>query len=105
MLSGTALADALRSSFRLHDGRPRTKHCTTNVLIEVDEDAGNATARSYFTVTQATADLPLQVIAAGRYHDGFERVDGNWRFCSRTIYLDHEGVLGAHVPPNAALLH
>ena len=35
------------------DGTPRTKHVTTNLAIEVDEDAGTATSRSYFTVLQA----------------------------------------------------
>ena len=102
-LGGPALAEALRSSFRLHDGRPRTKHVTTNSLIEVDAAAGTGTARSYFTVTQATPELPLQVIAAGRYHDGFERVEGAWRFRSRTIQLDHEGAIDQHVRPNSVL--
>ena len=102
-LGGPALAEALRSSFRMHDGNPRTKHVTTNVLIDVDEEAGTATARSYFTVPQATRELPLQLIAAGRYHDAFERVDGAWRFRSRVILLDHQGEIGQHLSANAAL--
>lgn len=103
-LGGPALAEALRSGFRMHDGSPRTKHVTTNVLIEADEEAGAATARSYFTVTLATAELPLQIVAAGRYHDAFERVDGVWRFRSRVILLDHQGEIEHHVPPGSALL-
>ena len=102
-LGGPALAEALRSSFRMHDGSPRTKHVTTNVLIDVDEEAGTATARSYFTVPQATREMPLQLIAAGRYHDAFERVDGVWRFRSRVILLDHQGEIGQHLSANAAL--
>ena len=102
-LGGPALAEALRSSFRMHDGSPRTKHVTTNMLIDVDEEAGTATARSYFTVPQATRELPLQLIAAGRYHDAFERVDGVWRFRSRVILLDHQGEIGQHLSANAAL--
>ncbi len=103
-LGGPALAGALRSSFRIHDGSPRTKHVTTNVLIEPGEEAGTAAARSYFTVMQATRDLPLQIIAVGRYHDAFERVDGVWRFRSRVILLDHQGEIEHHVPPGSALL-
>ena len=102
-LGGAALAEALRSSFRLHHGRPRTKHVTTNVLIEADEAAGTATARSYFAVSLATPELPLQIIAAGRYHDAFERAAGGWRFRSRVILLDHQGEIGQHLAPDAAL--
>src|SRR3954447_7724138 len=39
------------------DGTPRTKHNTTNVAIEVDEEAGTAVARSYFTALQALPGL------------------------------------------------
>ena len=102
-LGGPELAEALRSSFRLHDGSPRTKHVTTNVLIDPDEEAGTATARSYFAVTLATRELPIQIIAAGRYHDAFERVDGAWRFRSRVILLDHQDAIEHHVPAGSAL--
>src|SRR4029450_9181130 len=53
---------ALRDAIILHDGVPRTKHVITNLTIEVDEAAGTATARSYFTVLQATAGLPRHAI-------------------------------------------
>src|SRR5512139_465250 len=72
MLSGCAELEAVfRAMVQLHDGTPRTKHVTTNVLVEIDDDGRGATARSYFTVLQALADFPLQVIVAGRYHDRF----------------------------------
>jgi 3-phenylpropionate/cinnamic acid dioxygenase small subunit len=65
------------------DGTPRTKHVITNVSIDVDGD--HAGARCYVTVFQQTDALPLQPIAAGRYVDRFERVDGRWRFADRLI--------------------
>ena len=69
-----ALAGLFTSTTRLYpDGTPGTKHVTTNLLLEVDEEAGTATARSYWTVLQAVPGLPLQPILAGRYHDRFER--------------------------------
>ena len=40
-------------------GTPRTKHVTTNAIVEVDDEAGTGTARSYFTVLQATEALAL----------------------------------------------
>ena len=55
------------------DGTPRTKHLITNVAIEVDEQAGTAASRSYFTALQAAPDLDLQPIVSGRYYDRFER--------------------------------
>ncbi len=78
-------------------GTPRTKHVTTNAIIEVDETAGTATARSYFTVFQQTEELPLQAIIAGRYHDAFERADGRWRFRTRRMFVDLWGDLGKHL--------
>ncbi|BCO38317.1 nuclear transport factor 2 family protein [Mycobacterium heckeshornense] len=69
------------------DGTPRTKHVITNPIVDVDERSGTATCRSYYTVLQQTEALPLQVIIAGRYHDRFERVDGQWRFEFRDYTL------------------
>jgi 3-phenylpropionate/cinnamic acid dioxygenase small subunit len=69
------------------DGTPRTKHVVTNPIIEVDDDAGTATCRSYYTVLQQTDGFPLQVIVTGRYHDRFERIAGRWRFAYRDYSL------------------
>ncbi|BBU25008.1 nuclear transport factor 2 family protein [Mycobacterium xenopi] len=80
------------------DGTPRTKHVVTNPIIEIDEDAGTASCRSYYTVLQQIDDFPLQPIVVGRYHDGFERVDGAWRFCFRDYTLvDLVGDLSRHL--------
>jgi len=80
---------------RLHDGIPRTKHVTTNLVVEIDGDI--ALARSYFTVFQATPALPLQAIIAGRYHDRFAWADNVWRFTDRRIYVDLVGDLREHL--------
>lgn len=95
-------SEQVRSMFegstRLHsDGTPRTKHLTTNVAVEVADDDTTATARSYFTVLQATDDLPLQAIISGRYHDTFHRVEGTWRFDTREMFVDLTGELGRHL--------
>jgi 3-phenylpropionate/cinnamic acid dioxygenase small subunit len=82
---------------RYDDGTPRTKHVTTNLMIDVDDGAGTATAKSYFTVLQQVDDLPLQVIIAGRYHDRFERVAGEWQFADRLIFSDLIGDLSHHL--------
>jgi len=80
------------------NGTPHTKHVTTNLMVDVDEEAGTATARSYFTVLQALPDsLALQPIIAGRYHDRFEKVDGAWRFTERRMLVDLVGDLSQHL--------
>jgi len=90
---------ALERLVKRHDSIPRTKHVITNAIIDVDETAGTATSRSYFTVFQATPSLPLQPIIAGRYHDRFERADGVWRFADRRIHMDLIGDLREHLNP------
>ena len=86
------------ASTRLYDdGTPRTKHVTTNAIIEADDGAGTASARTYYTVFQQTDELPLQPIIAGRYHDTFHRVDGTWWFDTRTMFVDLVGDLSHHL--------
>jgi 3-phenylpropionate/cinnamic acid dioxygenase small subunit len=86
------------SATRLYDdGTPRTRHTTTNVAIETDDEAGTAAARAYYTVFQQTDELPLQPIIAGRYADTFHRVDGQWWFDTREIFVDLSGDLSHHL--------
>ena len=96
-LRGAAAVRAALDIVKLHDGIPRTKHVTTNLVVECDEAKGVATARSYFTVLQATNALPLQVILAGRYHDRFALLDGAWRFTERVIHVDLVGEIAEHL--------
>ena len=79
------------------DGTPKTKHTTSNVRIDVDEAAGTARCRANYLVTQATADLPLQIIVTGHYHDTFHRVDGQWWFDTRIMFVDQVGDTSQHL--------
>lgn len=85
-----------------YDGSPRTKHVTTNLVLDVDEDAGTAAARSYVTVFQSLEPGDLRAVFSGRYRDRFERVDGEWRWRERTIIHDLTGDVSGHVrrPPD-----
>jgi 3-phenylpropionate/cinnamic acid dioxygenase small subunit len=94
--------DAVRALYsgtnRVHsDGTLRTRHLTTNAIVEIDETAGSASARSAFVVFQQTAKLPLQPIVAGRYHDAFERAGSEWRFASRHILVEQVGDVHEHL--------
>jgi hypothetical protein len=65
--------------------------------VWVDEAGGTARATSYYLVTQATPDLPLQVIVTGRYRDTFHRIDGVWRFDTRIMFVDQVGDMSHHL--------
>ena len=94
-----AMLEQWRAFVRIHPcGTPRTRHLVTNPIVDVDEGAGTATCRSYYTVFQQTPDLPLQAICMGRYHDSFVCEDGAWRFATRDYsMLDYLGDLTQHL--------
>ncbi|QKG20929.1 nuclear transport factor 2 family protein [Actinomadura verrucosospora] len=97
-LTGGAVARMFEKTIILYDdGTPRTKHVTTNVAVELDAASGTAAAKSYFTVMQATPELPFQAICAGRYDDRFEQHDGHWRFAERRITLELVGNVAHHL--------
>ena len=79
------------------DGTPKTKHNTSNVQLHIDEAEGTAHSTSYYCVTQATPDLPLQVIVTGHYKDTFHRLDGVWWFDSRIMFVDQVGDVSQHL--------
>jgi hypothetical protein len=96
---GVAAIAALYAQFtRLYPdtGTPKTRHVTSNVIIEPEGEHA-ARADSYVLVHQATPQLPLQPIIAGRYHDRFERVSGTWRFSERRMEMELLGNLSAHL--------
>lgn len=93
-----AIEEMFRNTVIVHaDGTPRTQHVTTNIRVEVDEQAGAAVARSYVTVLQSLADLPLQPVAAGRYCDRFARREGQWRFVERRVQIRMVGDVSRHL--------
>jgi hypothetical protein len=53
-------------------------------------------------VLQAVPGLPLQPIASGRYHDRFERHDGEWVFAERRVSIDLVGDVSHHLRNRAA---
>ena len=76
-------------------GTPLSHHITSNVIVEIDGDS--ARAESYFTVLQATDQLPLQPVMAGRYTDTFNRDAHGWYFASRQIIPRLSGDLSQHL--------
>lgn len=79
----------------LHDGSPRTRHLTSNPVVDVDDV--EATCRSSFVVFQQVGAGPLQTVAAGRYRDRFVRTGGAWHFTERAFHLDQVGDMSQHL--------
>jgi 3-phenylpropionate/cinnamic acid dioxygenase small subunit len=94
---GAEAATALWSGVirRYDDGTPRTRHTTSNPVIELHED-GTAVCDSSFVVFQQI-EKRIEPIAAGRYHDTFAAHDGVWRFTSRQFFLDQLGDVSHHM--------
>jgi 3-phenylpropionate/cinnamic acid dioxygenase small subunit len=94
-------SDEVRTAFAsgvvFHGGSPATQHVTTNLYVDEDPGAARATAHSAFTVLQATATLPLQVVCAGRYVDQFIRADDGWRFADREVDIRFFGNVSEHI--------
>jgi len=82
---------------RHEDGTPRTWHSVSNTIIDIDASGEKATSVCYFTVHQELEGFPLQPICTGRYHDTFEKHDGEWRFVYRLLKPRHFGDLHNHV--------
>jgi hypothetical protein len=80
---------------RLYDGSPRTRHVTTNTVLDVTTDA--ATARSAYVVFQGVDGFALQPIITGRYRDRFTRAGSGWCFTQRQFFVDHVGDLTHHL--------
>ena len=92
-----AIAESYRSTVITYaDGTPRTRHVTTNPIVEIDGGAV-ARVRSVYTVLQQAPDSPMQTIISGRYHDTLRRIDGRWRFTERCFLVDLVGDLSRHL--------
>ncbi len=79
------------------DGRPRTRHVTTNLIIE--EDGPNrAKTQSYVIVFQSVGeDLPIQPIIRGHFNDRFEQGRGTWGVPERREEMSLFGDLRHHL--------
>ena len=92
------VAEQYRQAVRVYpEGGARTHHLSTNLIVDVDEDAGTATCQSHYVMFQQTDVLPLQPIDAGRNRDEFERVDGVWRWKHRAINSMLHGDMSQHL--------
>lgn len=74
----------LAEHVRFYDGSPRTTHVTTQLVLDIDLDAGCASAHSTMLLYQGLPDFPLQLIMTSRCDDTFEH-DGRWLWRRRRV--------------------
>jgi hypothetical protein len=98
--TGAAEVQAIyeRSTQCYDDGTPRTRHSTTNVIVDFPPDGATAEVHSRFSVMQALPDFPLQCIIAGDYEDRFAIDEaGAWYFTERCMKPRLLGDLSRHL--------
>jgi hypothetical protein len=83
----------------VHESMERTSHQVTNILVDVDLDAGTATSHTYVTVALRTATDGVDIVDRGRYLDRWSRRDGVWAIDHRRYEGDIQRV--HDVPPAA----
>jgi hypothetical protein len=71
----------------------RTKHVFTNLVIDVDDEAGRASCDYYGTVFSSSDAKPLEARWQGTYHDRFERHGDRWRIVERLQVSDYPAAL------------
>lgn len=89
-----AVAAFYRESVHFPEKLPDTLLFTTNLQIHVDGDT--ASGKAYFLAMHQT-EQGLAPVVAGRYHDEFRRIDGQWCFHHRHMIPDLMGDLSSHV--------
>lgn len=100
--------DAIREQYRrtniTYPGHGRaTREMYTNVLIEIDLDAGTAKSTTAYTVAQQTPDghSRFELLVAGRYEDEWKRIDGEWHWTDRYIVVQFKNDLDRHMTPGS----
>ena len=83
-----------RNSVVFPEKLPDTLLFTTNLQIDVDGD--EATSKAYF-LGMHQASGAIGPVIAGRYHDQFRRVDGQWWFHHRHMIPDMVGDMSTHL--------
>jgi 3-phenylpropionate/cinnamic acid dioxygenase small subunit len=81
----------------LYEGIPRTRHLMTNLVIDVEEGAHEATGHCSYTVLQCVERTTrIEAVVMGRYYDRYARGSNGWRFTDRLFVVDLSGDQSRH---------
>lgn len=92
-----------------HEAMQAHSHQITNVLTEVDVDAGRAASEAYVTVCLRTKldeqGNVVDIVDRGRYLDRWARLaDGSWRIASRRYVSDVQRLSDASTSPPVTIV-
>ncbi len=100
--------DAIRDQYArtniTYPGQGRaTREMYTNVLIEIDLEAGTARSKTAYTVAQQIpgAGARFELLVAGRYEDEWGVVEGEWVWTDRFIVVQFKNDLDRHMSPGS----
>jgi len=95
---GEYFAQTLR---RFEDGTPKTTHVNPNVILDIDDQAGRASAWTLVMVFQEV-EARIDCIFSGWYDDDFELDGDRWVWKRRTAHRRLMGDMSHHVMAAAA---
>jgi hypothetical protein len=80
-----------------------TREMYTNVLIDIDLDAGTARSTTAYTVAQQIPDdaSPFALLVAGRYEDEWSLIEDEWHWTDRYVVVQFKNDLDAHMAPGS----
>jgi hypothetical protein len=80
-----------------------TREIYSNVLVEIDLDAGTARSTTAFTVAQQPPDgaSRFELLVAGRYEDEWALLDGEWHWTDRYVVVQFKNDLDRHMTPGS----
>jgi hypothetical protein len=84
----------------VYPGKGRaTREMYTNVVVDVDLDAGTARSTTMYTVAQQIPDSgePFAMLVAGRYEDEWAVIDGEWHWTDRFVVVQFKNDLNRHM--------
>ena len=84
----------------VYPGKGRaTREMYTNVVIDIDLDAGTASSTTMYTVAQQIPDSgePFAMLVAGRYEDEWAIIDGEWHWTDRYVVVQFKNDLNRHM--------
>jgi hypothetical protein len=86
-----------RTNVTYPDRGRATKEIYSNVLIDVDLDAGTARSTTSYTVAQQPPEQPFALLVAGRYEDEWKVAGDRWVWTDRYIRVQYRNDLARHM--------
>jgi SnoaL-like domain len=86
-----------RTNVTYPDRGRATKEIYSNILVDIDLEAGRARSVTSYTVAQQPPGESFGLLVAGRYEDEWQRVGTAWRWADRYIRVQYRNSLDRHM--------